>query len=490
MGDEESIGGFETEEEAQLAAMNAIEKNNQLVDANAQGIIFEQDSTDQVYTAMLTIKNPLIVEGGHPPSLARKAIQEGYDGVICKNVVDGQVPSDIYVVFSDEQIRLIYKKASNGGNWYKSAQELPVEQVEDPRAKFMEGAHPSLFEEGGKPITTYHGTTWQFDVFNGGMGNKEGHYGASNYFTNERMDAYTNYGAEGSDLEARIGQESEMVDRIFEEDGIEGVVDTYGIDIIRKIENDKGIKLIPNDDDDPYEFDLGEIDDEMSKEIAQSRLIGPNEEGIVMQVHIRLKNPIIKGLEEETYFDYEQEYDEESDEYGEESGGVIDLMEAIQSVAGEYVYVDGMGSSSDPNDMWSTISENLEYYEGFSVSEFEKVFRENFTTFRGDDDDDSDGEFLRKVYEEMGYDGIIMDANKAFGPQHIKGPYGGGGGFVTEGMPEMYEGVIHYLVFDPKAIKSSERSGYNPESENIYETEESQLTASEEFRMKIKNIKG
>lgn len=51
--------------------------------------------------------NGLIVEGGHAPSVAAMAKAEGYDGAIIRNTLDGQVWSDIYVVFDPAQVEIL-----------------------------------------------------------------------------------------------------------------------------------------------------------------------------------------------------------------------------------------------------------------------------------------------------------------------------------------------------------------------------------------------
>jgi len=106
IGENVNIGGFSTEEEALSTAKTVINKNNMLIDANTEGVIYEQRSEEQVYTAYLTMDNPLIVEGGHPSTIANEALQKGYDGAIIKDVVDGNIESDIYVVFDQSQIEL------------------------------------------------------------------------------------------------------------------------------------------------------------------------------------------------------------------------------------------------------------------------------------------------------------------------------------------------------------------------------------------------
>ena len=108
----------------------------------------------------------------------------------------------------------------------------------------------------------YHGTTHAdklFEFKGEEKGNKEGHFGAINYFTNMEYDAEQNYLTDGPDLTNRIERRAEQLE---------------------------------NNDD---------MEESEAKEQARNELKGTSPE--VLELYVRVDNPIVIGGPQETFVD-------------------------------------------------------------------------------------------------------------------------------------------------------------------------------------------
>jgi len=108
-----NIGPYDTEEETERAASKIIAKNNEMFEKGETGPIHETSELDHVVTAILKMTNPFVVPEDAPKKITpnqaiQKAKQEGgYDGVVVKDTYDGATWSDVYVVFSADQIWVV-----------------------------------------------------------------------------------------------------------------------------------------------------------------------------------------------------------------------------------------------------------------------------------------------------------------------------------------------------------------------------------------------
>ena len=86
--------------------------------SNTEGFWFSSDPEAAQYFGQLvrkfeiTMNNPLVFTDEDfrqtyhgPPHFARLAKQRGHDGVVIKNIVDGDMVSDVYCVWNIEQIK-------------------------------------------------------------------------------------------------------------------------------------------------------------------------------------------------------------------------------------------------------------------------------------------------------------------------------------------------------------------------------------------------
>lgn len=93
---------FASEDEAEKWMTDFIQKWNA---AEPGDVVFRDDL---IFTATLTMHNPLIVDSlDEFRKVEPTAKADGYDGIIAYDIFDGCMYSDVYVVFESKQITLI-----------------------------------------------------------------------------------------------------------------------------------------------------------------------------------------------------------------------------------------------------------------------------------------------------------------------------------------------------------------------------------------------
>jgi hypothetical protein len=266
-----------------------------------------------------------------------------------------------------------------------------------------EGLRMARANEMGYNRDAYHGSTRDIRKFNTVFGNPEGHYGANHYFTNSVDDLGKNYAGEGPDLTQRIEMKMERL-------------------------GDEGI--------------------EPSRKAAKEAL-GIENKGVSYPVKLKLKNPVKTHGKDETFFDYQAKYDEDpsSDYYEEflgEEGKFIDLIDDTKRVMSNW-------NVDDADGIIGKLQEANVDMDGISASQFENVMRNNiYEAYHPETGEMSSvGELIADVYKIMGYDGVEMDAYKAFGPQKW-----GGERYMTKGMEGLDQDTLHYIAFEPNQIRS------------------------------------
>jgi hypothetical protein len=328
-----------------------------------------------------------------------------------------------------------------------------------------------IVDEEGAPRVLYHGTTHDFDAFTLERGNAENSFGRAYYFTDDTHDASVNYGGEGPDLTQRIELYKER---------LEGELGVEASDLRDEFESFAG-KSVEDMSADEQE--------EKMMEFSRARLSG--RAANVMPVFVKMENPadLISGkFEYQIDWDYyreiaedevdkadftdadgdldEDRYNEAIDEksrdiYYEDfrpkvTGNGAKLLEAITRVAQDYNDIDG-----------HAVRDNLLEHYGLPDEMDGRPLREILDRIKSDEKamyvTNNEGElaignYLRDVLEEAGYDGIIQDAWNEFG-----------GGTTRMRPMDMAPGTKHYVVFDPKNVKSAtgNRGTFDPTSENI-----------------------
>lgn len=253
-----------------------------------------------------------------------------------------------------------------------------------------------IVDENGEPKVVFHGTTHQFYEFTQDRGNVENHFGIGYYFSDSLTDIENNYLATGADLTNRI-------DRLAEQ-------------------------LEDNEDLSPEE----------ARERAEEELKGSDE--IILDVYLNMRYPM-DVRPDAMYYDALEVYDEENDEYTENEDSMpMELYNALNNI--QYNF-----SEADAQSIWNDVSDAIgQMWEGTSAYDVDKALRssESLMYITDDEGNLASHEFIRSLYEEMGYDGIIMDADLEFGNRRESGK-----------SMDMDSDTSHYIMFDPSKIKSA-----------------------------------
>ena len=270
----------------------------------------------------------------------------------------------------------------------------------------------------------YHGTTHDFDQFDGKINNLESHHGGAAYFSTSPDDVARNYaGTTGADLTQRIELDAERM--VYD---IEQAIDGEDFDQLAKL----GVKTDDLDAIDPMEE---------ARRIVRQRIQGKHE-GATLPVFARLKKPVITngydamrrggssyktmGEHKPTRWDFETVWDDAGEEVIREGGPAADL---VASVERQYADI-GADSSGVTLKLWNEIGNN----EGIDADAFERIMRSEGADVI--DYESSPGQIIQQVYRDLGHDGVILkNAERQFANMGMK------------------PGTEHYVVFDPKNIR-------------------------------------
>ena len=259
-------------------------------------------------------------------------------------------------------------------------------------------------QDQGYDIDAYHGSTRDFKTFDASHhGTPEGHYGAHNYFTTS-SDDLMNYSGEGPDLANRIERETERLADYDDDYGLREHLNVDDLDDVDQVTIDKALR-----------------------EMAMENL-GIENRGTSYPVKLQGKNVLDS---DKHVFEFEEAYDEATDEYGEATGEAVELLEHLRDAMHDWAV-----SDYQRDEVLGLVQENL--YEGLSASDLEDMLRQNLTDLYDESTGDmvSAGAIISDVYERLGYDGVKMDAGKAF--SHMGGT----------------QGASHYVMFKPSAARS------------------------------------
>lgn len=316
-----------------------------------------------------------------------------------------------YVIFNDKDVSI------------ESSILFQSDPTDSPDfQRWFEGS--KVVDEDGEPIVMYHGTTHAFEAFDPDLANPENDMGKGIYLSSSYDDVATNYEGEGPDLTNRI-------ERLAEQ-----------------IEADE------------------EIDYEEAKVKARERLYGGEDQ--IIEAYAAIKNPIIIGGNNETFFDYEEEYDEETDEYGEPTGSLLEFIESLRAASEGYEDV-------DIDSVISVLMETAIDDMGFSASDLIEVVKTSEGLSYAQDEAGNlvNTEIIRAAFQDMGYDGIIdYTVYDKFGPQR-KG----------KAMQGVYEDTFHAIAFYPNQIKSVDNHGtWNADDDRIlYQSDDELMNEARTF---------
>ena len=275
-----------------------------------------------------------------------------------------------------------------------------VDPTQTPEFKaWFQGS--KVVNRNGTPMVVYHGSTHAFDKFDLSSGNDENYYGKGFYFTDSKVDVNSNYGTDqGRDLQSRIDSRAEelMNDMSTEEPGWRDAA--YA---------------------------------QARKEIAGQST------GMVYLTYLRIIKPVVVQPKGGTWFEGMRVDPEDRDNYIE-SRQLNRLYEAALRASEE------LGVRGER--VWEDATQNLEVYDGFTAFQFEQGIRE------GDECMDAQGgpgPLVARIWQLMGFDGIIMDAEAQFKNMNLS------------------PGTKHYIVWNPRQVKSAlgNSGAFNPRSKRM-----------------------
>ena len=305
----------------------------------------------------------------------------------------------------------------------------------------------------GYVFKAYHGTTHDFDIFDPTRtGNKEGQFGAVNYFTSDEGDADMNYAGEGPDLTKRIDFLKEQLENLDADE----LADELGIDV-----------------------ELAEValeNEEALRQLAAEQLLGDNPQ--TLETYVRLDNPVFIGGPNETWIEnqdleqYREDAIEEvfnendinprSEEEREEA--IEEYYDEIQeriydfSAYDELIILEALREATSEFEIdidADRVYQDLEIYDSeITATELEDKLRKSEALT---EDIENSSHVIGQVFKSLGFDGIVLQsADKRF--------------------PSMDMGskTSHIHVFEetPSQMKSTKNRGtFDPENPNIYKQE-------------------
>jgi site-specific DNA-cytosine methylase len=282
----------------------------------------------------------------------------------------------------------------------------------------------------GTPIVAkgYHGTTNDFYEFDASVkGNVEGYLGRVNYFTTDYQDAAINYQSEGPDLKSRIERRADEIESILNDDYIDdnGNVDIQSVISDYNLNEDDILKL-----EDIFNGDLSEVKpSEISYFLSEKQLKG--DEDRVLEVYIKLNNPLVLGGNPVYYNSYGSDTKEYADMYEMYAEEVADDNGvSIEEAKDEYDYeirdrimespkfgnkiLEAFTDALDKNgygfmnDRYSEPLQNYLYDEEVNLNQLDRDLRSNNIFFENENGELAFSQVLSDFYKNLGFDGIIL----------------------------------------------------------------------------------
>jgi hypothetical protein len=321
---------------------------------------------------------------------------------------------------------------------------LPVDKVTRNKNFKAWAQGNEIKDDAGKPLVLYHGTTHDFDEFTLERANPQNYFGEGFYFTDKVEDANRNYAGVGGDLRNRIESRIDELDGEF--------ADPLGADQNIAMDAKRtGVNLDLFYDTSKQSFN--DLDRDTKRQIWES--IARNElmtnQGTVMPVFAKMQNPVKLGTKDETRYVIDTKFDDETGDFLEESGNGIDLLNAFKQTADEW----GIGDEVD--DAYGALVNAFADGE-VTAGKVDEVLRNTLTDLYDIDGNyTGPGKFIANMFRNMGYDGIVMNAEEYFGPD-----------LMTKGMQGV-KNANHYILFEPTNIKSAigNRGTFDPKDPSI-----------------------
>lgn len=345
---------------------------------------------------------------------------------------DGSQIKDQVVIFRPENIRAPWSKFNPKKS--SSADYLASARVDARGFETWSEGLPVIENDGdygGGPavFVAYHGTTHSNITEFMRTGSKEGFLGQGPYFTTSPDDASSNYAGIGPDLRIRIDLEAEKIVDSMEDDR------DFGMEVLQEYIDDQEVEADLSDD--TYEDVFNEHAGDAAEHRARKQLKGDSD-GLVMKSFVKLANPLDTVNGELTY----QTVEDENGDAVDETGTLVDWIVAAREVAGYRgldreveSYIDALLSDGDGVSASKVLSAAVKHLNGAYDDSGESV---------------SAGQIVSEIAEQLGYDGIIMDAGEYFGGRRA-GPFG----IRQKAMAGVTDGALHIVPFSPNQVKSA-----------------------------------
>ncbi len=374
--------------------------------------------------------------------------------------VDVAAPVALFQIKEETKVGDIKTDLEKGFNTW--AEEIEV--IEEPQGAELKPGKPLI-------VQVQHATTHAFDTIDTDVTNADNYLGKGFYSTSSEYDAEKNYKGMGPDLTGRVAQAADNIQMGLEEDPYH-YQDLLEPDVLEQIEN-------------------GELDADqlynIAKSLAEKQLIGAyGTEGKTLDVYVKMKNPIVltpkggtyfEGGKDEEYYldiakdevdveDYTDDGELDEDAYNEaleekanviywedynpqETGNLVQLREAVIKVVNRY---GGHGE-----DFWQKVDEAfyLSSDGAYAQEVFDGIRGLLFDQYLEDDSGEyvSEGDVLRQIIQEAGYDGIAMDAHWADRAWNMG----------------LEQGTWHFINWNPNNVKSVDNSGeFSLQNNNMY----------------------
>lgn len=306
----------------------------------------------------------------------------------------------------------------NYQNWHSTRNKEPQTNIDTPEFRnWFKESKITRDDDTGAPLRMFHGTTRNFQQFDIAESWHESDFGSGFYFSSNINDVNRSYATEGSPDLLIKSQKSAQ--------------DFFGEKYGRSARQDQ-------------KYDQFMMDRFMENE------------GNIMPVYLSVQNPFVLGSKDgdmtpDTYLEYEYELDEETGEVIDESGPVIDMMDAIPDIYADLNY---RYDEDIVRQIQGLIFETAADM-ALTGSEFMRIMKESDLV---QDIENEDGklmgnEFIRRVIEAAGFDGIVLNNAQErytgmFSP--IMGP------------------AMHVVAFEPGQIKSQfNRGTFDPRNNDI-----------------------
>lgn len=262
---------------------------------------------------------------------------------------------------------------------------------------------------GFGPERWYHGTTHDFDTFQMDRANPDSFFGRGFYFTSTADDAGKNYTIYGPDLEKRIGLRAEEIESEIVDKEYEGHNPPW--------DSEERSELIAR-----------------SKQQARQELVGPHK-GATLPIRLKMKNPVrLTHDDAPTWLDFSAKLDDDG-ELIEDSPLFQHLDTAMKKLGKEFDFE----AEKVLDELYGTL-----YPEEIKAVDFDQRVMDafgksnQFPTYP-DNGRYAGGEVRARLFRELGYDGIIMDAGKQFN-------------YMLGVTPQ----TRHAIVFEPHQIRSTQ----------------------------------